>query len=65
MHIAIAIATASYMFSANLPMMALAQRISSGTDSYVLLAIPLFIFAGELMNKGGLTNRMVYICLRL
>ena len=37
----------------------LPQQLFSGTESYGLLAIPLFMLAGELMNEGGLTRRLV------
>lgn len=36
-----------------------AQRIANAADNFALLAIPLFILAGELMNRGGLTLRLV------
>lgn len=35
------------------------QRIANAADSFALLAIPLFILAGELMNRGGMTLRLV------
>ncbi len=35
------------------------QRLYSGLESYGLLAIPLFMLAGELMNSGGLTRRLI------
>ena len=41
------------------PMVLFAQQMTSGVNSYVLLAIPLFIFAGELMNVTGVTQRIV------
>lgn len=34
------------------------QRIASGLESYVLLAIPLFIFAGNLFNRAGIAKRI-------
>ncbi len=34
------------------------QRMVSGVNSYTLLAIPFFIFAGNIMNHGGVTNRI-------
>ena len=37
----------------------LSQKLIEGADSYPLLAIPFFIFAGELMNKGGMSRRIV------
>jgi len=35
------------------------QRLFSGIESYSLLAIPLFMLAGELMNSGGITARLI------
>ena len=37
----------------------LAQRMGTGLDSFALLAIPLFILSGELMNKGGIAHRLI------
>ncbi|MGB3556242.1 MAG: TRAP transporter large permease [Jannaschia sp.] len=36
-----------------------AQQLFSGVESYGLLAIPLFMLTGELMNEGGLTRRLI------
>ncbi|HHH53120.1 MAG TPA: TRAP transporter large permease subunit, partial [Bacteroidetes bacterium] len=36
-----------------------AQRMASGLDSFTLLAIPFFILAGNIMNKGGIAFRLV------
>ncbi len=36
-----------------------AQQLFSGVQSYGLLAVPLFMLAGELMNEGGLTKRLI------
>jgi len=41
------------------PFVLFAQQMTVGVDSFVLLAIPLFIFAGELMNISGVTRRIV------
>ncbi|NND79383.1 MAG: TRAP transporter large permease subunit, partial [Maribacter sp.] len=35
------------------------QRMGTGLDSFALLAIPLFILSGELMNKGGIAHRLI------
>jgi tripartite ATP-independent transporter DctM subunit len=40
-----------------------AQKILDGADSFVLLAIPFFLLAGELMNAGGLSRRIVNFAL--
>ena len=37
----------------------LSQKLIEGADSYPLLAIPFFILAGELMNAGGMSRRIV------
>ena len=37
----------------------LVQRSFAGVHTFVLLAVPLFILAGELMNRGGITSRIV------
>ncbi|SNR68495.1 TRAP transporter large permease [Puniceibacterium sediminis] len=36
-----------------------AQQMASGLDSFTLLAIPFFILAGNIMNRGGLAIRLV------
>ena len=41
------------------PMVLFAQQMTSGVNSFVLIAIPLFIFAGELMNITGVTQRII------
>lgn len=35
------------------------QRLFSSVESYSLLAIPLFMLAGEIMNSGGITHRLI------
>jgi tripartite ATP-independent transporter DctM subunit len=35
------------------------QRMATGLDSFALLAIPFFILSGQLMNKGGVANRLI------
>ena len=41
------------------------QKILSGIDSFTLLAIPLFIFAGTIMGQGGIAGRIVNMSLVL
>ncbi len=36
-----------------------AQRMATGLDSFTLLAIPFFILAGNIMNKGGIAIRLI------
>ena len=35
------------------------QQMSSGVDNFILLTIPMFLLAGNLMNAGGITERLV------
>ncbi len=37
----------------------LAQRMATALDSFALLAIPFFIFAGQIMNRGGIAVRLI------
>jgi tripartite ATP-independent transporter DctM subunit len=43
----------------------LAQNVINGADSFPLLAIPFFMLAGEIMNVGGLSQRIVNFALAL
>jgi len=43
----------------------LAQNVISGADSFPLLAVPFFMLAGEIMNVGGLSRRIVNFALAL
>jgi len=41
----------------------LPQRFFAGMDSYALIALPLFILMGQLMNESGITTRLINFCL--
>ncbi len=41
----------------------LAQNVINGADSFPLLAVPFFMLAGEIMNVGGLSRRIVKLAL--
>lgn len=44
----------------NLPAITtVSQRMTTGIDSFSLLAIPFFVLAGELMKQGGIANRLI------
>lgn len=55
---------ASMAYFALNPMMAsiVAQRMSSGLESFPLLAIPLFVVAGAAMARGGIAERLYGFC---
>jgi tripartite ATP-independent transporter DctM subunit len=48
--------TALYL---NLPVMAIWMRMTQGVQSFSLLAVPFFILAGEIMMRGGISQRLV------
>lgn len=56
---------AMMLLMGNLDAQILAQRLVNGADSYPLMAIPFFLIAGELMNAGGLSRRIVNVALAL
>ena len=43
----------------------LAQNVINGADSFPLLAVPFFMLAGEIMNVGGLSKRIVNLAMAL
>jgi len=49
---------AAFAFDGSNPIWVVAQRMFTGLDSTTLLAIPLFIFAGTIMSKGGISKRI-------
>ncbi len=55
-----AIAATVYMaVGPHIPLQGMVQRMIGGIDTFPLLAIPFFILAGNLMNTGGITDRLV------
>lgn len=57
----IALSTIAYVIfnPASISGLAVVQRTIVGADSFVFLAVPCFILAGELMNAGGVTKRLI------
>ncbi len=59
-------AVAYYLFKgSDIALQNIPKRVWSGTNSFVLIAMPLFILAGELMNHGGITKRIIDFSLLL
>lgn len=56
---AIGVAALGYMLISELPLIIFAQRVATGPDSWVLLAMPSFVFAGLLMNDAGISERLI------
>ncbi|RFB17431.1 TRAP transporter large permease [Bacillus sp. HNG] len=46
-------------FQLDIPLSVLVQRMVAGINSFSLLAIPFFILAGEIMNSGGISKRLI------
>ncbi len=43
----------------DVPLIVVAQRLWTAVDTFTLLAVPLYILAGELMSRGGISRRLV------
>ncbi len=43
----------------DVPLVVMTQRLFTGIDSFPLMAVPFFVLAGELMNRGGTTQRLI------
>jgi len=50
------------LYSGDIPLLLMPKEMFSGTDSFPLLAIPFFMLAGNLMNAGGITKRLINFC---
>ncbi|MDR3230539.1 MAG: TRAP transporter large permease [Synergistaceae bacterium] len=48
-----------YLTGAGIPLMVIPQRMFAGINSFTLLCVPGFILAGNLMNQGGISDRIV------
>ncbi len=52
-------ATLSVLTLGGIDLMVIPQQVYAGIDSLLLLAIPLFLLAGDLMTQGGMTTRLL------
>lgn len=50
------------LFTDSLPASVMAQQMYTSAASFPLMAIPFFIFAGDLMNESGITTRLIGFC---
>ncbi|MDD5245351.1 MAG: TRAP transporter large permease subunit, partial [Syntrophorhabdaceae bacterium] len=54
--------TAIYLFFiAHTPLTSLIQQLFNGLDNFVLLGVPFFILAGNIMAEGAISNRLVNV----
>ncbi|WP_068118186.1 TRAP transporter large permease [Tropicimonas marinistellae] len=57
--VTLALSSLVYLLLSDIPLVVMPQKIYAGMDVFVLLSIPGFILAGNLMNRGGITNRII------
>jgi tripartite ATP-independent transporter DctM subunit len=56
---ALGVANIVLLYLMDIPFTVLAGRMIAGMNSFPLLAIPFFMFVGEVMNRGGIARRLV------
>ena len=61
----IGIASMAYILGEGISPVIIIQRLFVGLDSVSFIAIPMFILAGDFMNRGGLAKRIVKLCGKL
>jgi tripartite ATP-independent transporter DctM subunit len=61
-YLAMGVACLAYVVLADMSVVTLAQRAALALDSFPLVAIPLFMLAGRLMNVGGVAKRIYAFC---
>jgi C4-dicarboxylate transporter, DctM subunit len=59
---ALGISTLIYLLFAGFPLVIIPLKMYAGIDIFVLLSIPGFILAGNLMNSCGMTDRIIKFC---
>lgn len=57
--ITLGVSSLAYLLLAGIPPVVMPQKMYAGMDVFVLLSIPGFILAGNLMNQGGITERII------
>ncbi|MDW3182571.1 TRAP transporter large permease [Roseobacter sp.] len=57
--VTLGLASLAYLLLAGIPPVVMPQKMYAGMDVFVLLSIPGFILAGNLMNQGGITGRII------
>ena len=57
--ITLGLASVAYLLVEGIPLVSVPQKMYAGMDVFVLLCIPGFILAGNLMNGGGITERII------
>lgn len=59
---ALGLACTIYILISGIPLVVIPMKMFSGIDVFVLLSVPGFILAGNLMNHGGMTEKIISFC---
>jgi tripartite ATP-independent transporter DctM subunit len=62
---ALGLASLTFLLKSNIPLVLIVQRMYTGVDFFPLVAVPLFVFAGFLMETGGISRRIVTLALSI
>ena len=57
-YLTMALAAAAFVYAADINPIIIAQRIAKASDSFILLAAPMYILMGNIMNSTGITERI-------
>ena len=57
--LALGMASLSTLIDRNIPFVAIPQVVFESLDSFALMALPLYVLAGKLMQHGGIAERLV------
>jgi len=52
-------ASVAFLIKGDVPLFVVAQRLFGGMDSFTMLAVPLFILSGAIMDVGGISIRLI------
>ena len=62
---ALGLASLGFLLRSDIPLILIVQRMYTGVDFFPLVAVPLFVFAGFLMETGGISRRIVDLALSI
>lgn len=61
----VALSSFTYILVNGLPLALVAQKMVTSLQGFVFVALPLFLLTGDVMNTGGLTQKLVNISARV
>ncbi len=62
---ALGLASLGFLLKSDIPLVLIVQRMYTGVDFFPLVAVPLFVFAGFLMETGGISRRIVSLAMAI